>query len=76
VVNRLNRDFKAFEDEAIPWVQEAKTLSNRKDQEELIQRCLFPSIAFAMLDGKDYAKNIWRMLRPKGAEVFRTDMDA
>ena len=37
---------------------------------------LVTPILFAMLDGKDYAPIIWKMIRPRGdANVFKTDID-
>ena len=37
---------------------------------------LVTPILFAMLDGKDYAPIIWKMIRPRGdAKVFKTDID-
>lgn len=75
VVNRLNQQFNEIEHQAEQTLGAAHGLPTRKEQASVIQMGPQPSIAFAMLDGKDYSKAIWRMLRPKGAEVFRTDID-
>jgi len=40
--------------------------SSRKKIAEYVKHCLFPSIVFAMLDGKKYCHIIWKMIRPKG----------
>lgn len=35
----------------------------------------YPGIGFAMLDGKDYSPQIWKMVRPHGAKSFKVDID-
>jgi len=47
----------------------------RKDWAIRITKTRFPSILFAMLDGKDYKKIIWRILRPTGLKTFKDDID-
>lgn len=48
----------------------------RKAFADAIQaRMVYPGIGFAMLDGKDYAPIIWKMVRPSGASAFKTDID-
>jgi len=54
----------------------ARRLSTRKEQAEVVKECPYPGVAFAMLDGKDYKQNIWRMIRPKGSVTFRVDIDS
>lgn len=48
---------------------------SRKEIAERFMKCQYPSVMFAMLDGKDYAAQVWRMLRPSG-KAFRCDVDA
>jgi len=36
----------------------------------------YPSILFAMLDGKDYREIIWKMIRPRGQQTFKVDIDS
>ncbi len=36
----------------------------RKEIAERFNRCRYPSVMFAMLDGKDYRDQIWRLIRP------------
>lgn len=40
---------------------------------ERIKTMTYPSIGFQILDGKDYKKLIWQMIRPKGQSVFKID---
>lgn len=46
---------------------------HRKAAAEYFRNMEFPSIMFAMLDGKDYSDHIWRLLRPSEDEAFRAD---
>ncbi len=52
-----------------------KDLPTRKEQAEIILKSTYPAVTFAMLDGKDYKKIIWRMIRPHGERLFRHDID-
>lgn len=47
----------------------------RKEWAEQIQRMKHPGIGFAMLDSKPYEQMIWKMVRPSGSKVFKTDID-
>ena len=53
----------------------APAFATRKDAAIHFQRCEFPSVMFAMLDRKQYADQIWRMVRPVGQSAFRCDVD-
>ncbi len=46
----------------------------RKELAEHFIKCPYPGLMFAMLDGKDYADQIWRMIKPSG-KAFRCDVD-
>lgn len=50
-----------------------KNTVTRKDAALLIQKMTNPGIGFAMLDKKDYSQTIWKMIRPRGASVFKKD---
>jgi len=51
--------------------------SDRKERALYIQEhSKYPGICFAMLDGKDYKIPIWRMVRPRGQQAFKRDIDA
>jgi len=68
---------KYYEIEANSWADFSKLKNiklsfnfreNRKLQAEFIQTKKYPNILFAMLDGKDYTKIIWKMIKPKKIE--------
>lgn len=62
----LNRQFSAIEQEALAFLDEVPRDISRKEQAELIvAKSPHPSLTFAMLDQKDYAKGIWKMIRPE-----------
>ena len=46
----------------------------RKDIAEHFRRQRYPGVMFAMLDGKSYEDQIWRMIKPSG-HSFRCDID-
>lgn len=47
---------------------------SRKEIAERFKQCLFPSVMFLMLDGRDYSQAIWKMIKPSG-KAFRCDTD-
>lgn len=53
-----------------------RVLETRKDTALYFQTKQYPSVLFSMLDGKNYASHIWRMIRPEAAAAFRCDIDA
>jgi RNA ligase len=57
-----------------PYIVGARA-SWRKDFAIKAQKCKYPQIMFAKLDEKPVAPIIWRMVRPHGARVFKTDID-
>ncbi|MEZ6141527.1 MAG: T4 RnlA family RNA ligase [Zavarzinella sp.] len=44
----------------------------RRELASYFQQCPYPSIMFAMLDGKDYKPQIWKLIKPAGT-AFRCD---
>lgn len=44
---------------------------SRKEIAERFKQCQYPGVMFAILDGKDYADQIWRMIKPSG-QAFRS----
>lgn len=52
-----------------------KVLGSRKDTALYFQTKRYPPVLFSMLDGKDYASHIWRVIRPQAASAFRCDLD-
>lgn len=69
--SELRSAFRAIEEHAR---SEMRPCCSRKEFAEHFQRCKYPSVMFAMLDGKDYRDLIWRMVRPSGG-VFRCGAD-
>lgn len=47
----------------------------RKEAAEVIKLNPHAGIVFAMLDGKPYEHIIWKMIRPHGVKVFKTDVN-
>ena len=52
-----------------------KVLETRKDTALYFQALKYPSVLFAMLDNRDYAPIIWKMLRPAYERPFRISPD-
>lgn len=52
-----------------------ETRERRKPIAKFFSTKKYPSLLFAMFDGKDDAELIWRMIRPHGQKVFKTDAD-
>jgi len=48
----------------------------RKEWAGRILKMSQPGLGFAMLDKKDYKPMIWKLIRPHGPRVFKTDVDA
>jgi len=51
--------------------KEFKVLPTRKETALYFQQLSYPSVLFAMLDGKDYAGIIWKMIRPEASASFK-----
>lgn len=47
-----------------------KVLESRKETALYFLQCSYPGILFAMLNGKNYAPAIWKMIRPKFEKPF------
>lgn len=57
--------------------QAKKYYKNRKDQAKFIMESTkAPSVVFSMLDGKDYSKVIWQMLKPRADKPWKEDIDS
>ena len=54
---------------------EFKYFDSRKDAALYFQTCTYPPILFKMLDNKDYAAIIWKMLYPEYAKPFSTNQE-
>lgn len=83
VESRLNASFRSIENSALTAMleYEGEKIISTPDQRK--QFALYATakppitpILFAMLDGKDYAPIIWKMIRPRGDEkTFKVDID-
>jgi RNA ligase len=72
---KLETSFKEKEQEAQMVADKVKELPTRKDQALWLKdnASTQSSLVFSMLDGKDYKKTIWRELKPKAEDSFKTD---
>ena len=71
--DRLTSDFGRIE---LECRNDFKVKESRKDTALYFQSCHYPGVLFSMLDGKDYAQTIWKMIRPKAERPFREDEGA
>ena len=46
-------------------IKEYKPFENRRDAAEYYKTKTYPHILFKILDGKDYTKDIWKLVKPK-----------
>lgn len=74
VEHGLLNDYRAIE--ARVKLEYRDGFATRKDAALYYQKCTYPSLLFAKMDGKDYSDYIWRMIRPEAAATFRCDVDA
>ncbi len=49
---------------------EFKVLDTRKETALYFLQCTYPTLLFALLDGKDYRPLIWKLVRPQFAKPF------
>jgi RNA ligase len=82
VESSLRRSYRAIEDAALVAMLEYEGEKIITTPEQRKQFALYATskqpvtpILFAILDGKDYAPIIWRMVRPKAADTFKVDVD-
>lgn len=50
-----------------------KSMERKERALYITKNTKYPGICFAMIDGKDYKKLIWRIVRPKGERPFKQD---
>ena len=70
--NDLRAQFAAIESTAR---NEMTFIGTRREIAERFKACKYPSVMFSMLDGKAYADQIWRMVKPSG-KAFLCDVDS
>lgn len=80
VESSLRKSYKAIEDAALTAMLEYKGEMAITTPEQRKHFALYAvtkqpvtPILFAMLDGKDYAPIIWKMVRPKATDTFKVD---
>jgi hypothetical protein len=52
---------------------------DRKELAHYFKHCFegrYSHVLFAMLDNKDYASIIWKMVKPRGDKTFKVDGEA
>lgn len=76
VVSTLMEKHNEIEAEGLCTYMSVRGIEGRKEQAAIITKSKYPSIAFAMLDGKPHKQIIWKMIRPHGSSTFRKDIDA
>ena len=73
-IRDLNEQFEGIEDEAKDTLArvEKENFDTRKQKALFIQEYSeIPSVVFQMLDKRDYAQTIWRMIKPKAEKPFK-----
>ena len=65
-VNDLLLQFKEIEKFALEDYEEIKHLNSRKAFAKHAEKSEYKSILFKLIDGKDYAPIIWKMIKPNG----------
>lgn len=73
VESELRADFARIEREARSELDAMPNYDDRKQKAAYIVTKKHPSIMFAMMDGKDYAPAIWKLVKPKSGRAFRCD---
>lgn len=77
VTRDLQENYQAIETGCQRLVAEVAGYPTRKDKAlEILAKTPYTGVCFAMLDGKDYAPVIWKLLQPKGSQTFKIDIDA
>jgi len=73
-IAKLENQYKYIEEEAKNEFQNIKHIDNRKDFAEEAKKQKTRAILFRMLDNQDYAEVIWRMIKPKAENPFKTEI--
>jgi len=68
-VKELNDKYSLIENEC---KSNFKMFNTRKECAEYYKTKKYSSILFAMMDGKDYSKIIWKIIRPEFSKPFKT----
>lgn len=57
-----------------PVADEMKKLDDRKAIAENVKNHTYPGIVFAMIDGKDWQKMVWKLVKPTKFKQFKTEI--
>lgn len=76
IVEEITRDFSIIESDAKIAFNKIRHLTDRKQFALIAREYVYPSILFAMLDGKDYSHIIWKLVKPESTKPFQQDIDA
>lgn len=75
-VANLNHDYEIIVRRAVDVLDAVDRSATRREQAEFITaNSTHPGIVFAMLDGKNYAEKVWKLVRPERAIPFTSDPD-
>jgi len=74
--DNLHAHYQGIEQAARDTLDRVKDLPTRKDQAAALADEPNKSLVFALLDGKDLAPRIWRLIRPAHELPFTKDIDA
>ena len=66
----LRLEYTKLEDEYLDHFDSIKRLGTRKLFAQFTKNFKYPGILFNMLDGKDYSKGIWIIIKPKYEKPF------
>jgi RNA ligase len=82
VESSLQSSYKVIEDASLAALAEYEGEKNTTTPEERKKFALYAvtkppltPVLFSMLDGKEYAPIIWKMVRPKATDTFKVDID-
>lgn len=68
--NELKNEFRCWEEHCkILFNEFSKNIQSRSLFAEFAKKTNCPSILFAMLDGKDYSKQIWKLIKPEFKKI-------
>ena len=70
-VKELNDEYSLIENEC---KSNFKMFDTRKECAEYYKTKKYSSILFAMMDGKDYSKIIWKIIRPEFSKPFKNNI--
>jgi len=73
-IAKLENQYRILEEEAKTEFQKIKHIGIRKDFAEQAKKQRTKAILFRMLDNKDYAEVIWKMIKPKAENPFKTEI--